>query len=92
TQRLIQAHGDAITSTSANRPGVPPAMSAGEILAQWTEAVALGELRVLDGGRLAPSAPSTVVDCMGRHPRVIRPGAVPARVLRESVPTLIGDA
>ncbi|MDE3217354.1 MAG: threonylcarbamoyl-AMP synthase, partial [Gemmatimonadota bacterium] len=80
TRRLIQAHGDAITSTSANRPGVPPATSAGEILAQWTEAVALGELRVLDGGRLAPSPPSTVVDCMGRHPRVIRPGAVPARV------------
>lgn len=92
TARLIRAHGDAITSTSANRPGVPPAMTAGEILAQWTEAVARGDLRVLDGGRLAPSAPSTVVDCMGRHPRVIRPGAIPARVLRESVPTLIGDA
>ncbi|HVA57444.1 MAG: L-threonylcarbamoyladenylate synthase [Gemmatimonadaceae bacterium] len=92
TARLIQAHGDAITSTSANRPGVPPAMTAGEILAQWSDAVALGELRVLDGGRLAPSAPSTVVDCMGRHPRVIRPGAISARVLRESVPTLVGDA
>ncbi|MGH7669793.1 MAG: L-threonylcarbamoyladenylate synthase [Gemmatimonadaceae bacterium] len=90
--RLIRTHGDAITSTSANRPGVPPAMTAGEILAQWTEAVARGALRVLDGGRLAPSYPSTVVDCMGRHPRVIRPGAIPARVLRESVPTLIGDA
>src|SRR3954470_18037645 len=25
-QRLIRSHGDAITSTSANRPGVPPAM------------------------------------------------------------------
>jgi L-threonylcarbamoyladenylate synthase len=92
TQRLIRAHGDAITSTSANRPGVPPAMTASEILAQWTEAVARGDLRVLDGGRLAPSAPSTVVDCMGRHPRVIRPGAIPARALRESVPGLIGDA
>src|SRR5437879_3812258 len=33
--RLIHAHGDAITSTSANRPGVPPATSAAEILAQW---------------------------------------------------------
>ncbi len=92
TARLIQAHGEAITSTSANRPGLPSAMTAGEILAQWAEAVARGELRVLDGGRLAPSAPSTVVDCMRRHPRVIRPGAIPARVLRESVPTLIGDA
>lgn len=92
TARLIRAHGDAITSTSANRPGVPPAVTAGEILAQWTEAVALGTLRVLDGGRLPPSPPSTVVDCMGRHPRVIRPGAISARALRESVPTLIGDA
>ena len=91
-RKLIRAHGDPITSTSANLPGVPPAMSAFEILAQWPDAVARGELHVLDGGRLVPSAPSTVVDCMGRLPRVIRPGAIPARVLRESVPGLIGDA
>ena len=91
-QRLIRAHGDPITSTSANRPGVPPAMTVGEILEQWPDAVSRGELRLLDGGRLTPSDPSTVVDCMGRHPRVIRPGAIPARLLRESVPSLIGDA
>jgi L-threonylcarbamoyladenylate synthase len=91
-QRLIRAHGEPITSTSANRPGVPPAMTASEILAQWPEAIARGDLRVLDAGRLASSPPSTVVDCMGRQPRVIRPGAIPARVLRESVPGLIGDA
>ena len=91
-RRLIRAHGDAITSTSANRPGVPPAMTAGEILHQWPVAVAKGDLLVLDGGRLIPSAPSTVIDCMGRQPRVIRPGALPASVLRESVSGLIGDA
>ena len=90
--RLIRAHGAAITSTSANRPGVPPATSAGEILSQWADVVARGQLRVLDGGRLKPSPPSTVVDCTGRLPRVIRPGAIPASVLRESVPNLIGDA
>lgn len=90
--RLIRAHGDAITSTSANRPGVPPATSAGEILSQWSDAIARGQLRVLDGGRLTPSPPSTVVDCTGRRPRVIRPGAIPAARLRESVPNLIGDA
>lgn len=89
---LIRAHGDAITSTSANRPGVPPAMSAGEILTQWRDAIARGVLRVLDGGRLTPSSPSTVVDCTGRRPRVIRPGAIPAAVLRAGVPNLIGDA
>lgn len=91
-QRLIRAHGEAMTSTSANRPGVPPAMTVAEILVQWPDAVARGDLRVLDGGRLVPSEPSTVVDCTGRHPRVIRRGAVSAPVLRESVPELIGDA
>lgn len=91
-QRLILAHGDPMTSTSANRPGVPPATTSQEIVDQWGDAIARGDLRVLDGGRLTPSDPSTVVDCMGRHPRVIRPGAIPARVLRESVPSLIGDA
>lgn len=91
-QRLIRAHGEPITSTSANRPGVPPAMTCAEILAQWPDAIARGDLLVLDGGRLTPSDPSTVVDCMGRHPRVIRPGAIPSQVLRESVESLIGDA
>lgn len=90
--RLIRAHGDAITSTSANRPGVPPAMSAAEILDQWGDAVARGELMVLDAGTLTPSEPSTVLDCTGRHPRVVRPGAISAATLRESVPDLIGDA
>lgn len=90
--RVIRAHGDALTSTSANRPGVPPAQTAAEIITQWPGAIARGVLRVLDGGRLTPSQPSTVVDCTGRHPRLIRPGAIPAATLRKSVPELIGDA
>ena len=91
-QRLIRAYGEPITSTSANRPGQPPAETSGEIVAQWGDAMGRGVLRVLDGGRLVSSAPSTVVDCTGRDPRVIRPGALPAALLRESVPGLIGDA
>jgi L-threonylcarbamoyladenylate synthase len=91
-QRLIRAHGEAMTSTSANRPGVPPATSSREILAQWPGVIASGALRVLDGGTLQPSPPSTVVDCTGRAPRVIRPGAIAAAVLRETAPRLIGDA
>jgi L-threonylcarbamoyladenylate synthase len=90
--RLLQVYGDPITSTSANRPGVPPAQTAAEIVEQWSDAMGRGILRVLDGGRLTPSAPSTVVDCTGRLPRVIRPGAIPAEELRESVPDLIGNA
>jgi L-threonylcarbamoyladenylate synthase len=90
--RLIRAYGEPITSTSANRPGVPPAARAGEIVAQWPDAIVRGTLRVLDAGLIPESPPSTVVDCTGRLPRVIRPGAIAARVLRESVPDLVGDA
>jgi L-threonylcarbamoyladenylate synthase len=90
--RLLEAYGDPITSTSANRPGAPPAMSAMEVVEQWNDEIAKGRLMVLDGGRLTESPPSTVVDCTGARPRVIRPGAISAATLRESVADLIGDA
>ena len=90
-QRLLRAYGDPITSTSANRPRQPPAMAASEVVAQWQPEITRGIIRVLDGGRLTESPPSTVVDCTGSRPRVIRPGAIPSSVLRESVPDLVGD-
>jgi len=90
-QRIIAALGDPITSTSANLPGQPAAVSAEEIVQQWRPELAAGRIRLLDAGRLPPSPASTVVDCTGRVPRVIRPGAIPAATLRESVPDLLGD-
>jgi L-threonylcarbamoyladenylate synthase len=90
-QRLISALGDPITSTSANLPGQAPAVTAGEILTQWGQEIGRGTIRLLDGGRLPPSDASTVVDCMGRHPRVVRPGALSAATLRQTVPELVGD-
>ncbi len=89
--RLVQAYGEPITSTSANRPGVPPATNSSEIVEQWRDAVLRGSLNVLDGGQLKESAPSTVVDCTGRVPRVIRPGAISAAALRKGVPDVVGD-
>jgi L-threonylcarbamoyladenylate synthase len=90
-QRLITAYGDAITSTSANRPGDPPASSAADIVAQWPTEVSSGKLRVLDAGTLPDSAPSTVVDCTGRVPRVIRPGAIGIERLRRAATDIVGD-
>jgi len=90
-RRLLQAYGEPITSTSANRPGVPPAMVASDIVQQWPDEIRRGLLHVLDGGRLDPSKPSTVVDCTGRRARVIRPGVLSAQQLRDVVPDLVGD-
>ena len=90
--RLVQAYGAPITSTSANRPGVVPATNAGQILEQWADAISRGTLHVLDGGQLLSSPPSTVVDCTGPRPRVIRPGAITVATLRASVPDIVGDS
>jgi len=90
-QRLIASLGDPLTSTSANKPRQPAALSASEVVANFPQHVASGMLMVLDGGRLEPSDPSTVVDCTGPHLRVIRPGALPAPMLRAVVPDLVGD-
>jgi L-threonylcarbamoyladenylate synthase len=89
--RLVQAYGEPITSTSANRPGVDAATNAGEIVEQWRESIVRGALHVLDGGQLLQSPPSTVVDCTGARPRVIRPGAVSAATLRAVVPDIVAD-
>lgn len=90
-QHLIAALGDPITSTSANIPREPAATSAREVLEQFGSSIARGDVMLLDAGSLPTDTPSTVVDCTGRRPRVIRPGAIPAATLRESVPDLVGD-
>ena len=79
---LVAELGEPLTSTSANIPGLPPAPGAAAVLRDFRDAVASGQLMVLDGGVLGNRPPSTVVDCTGPQPRVIRPGAVSLAELR----------
>ncbi|MGH7537234.1 MAG: L-threonylcarbamoyladenylate synthase [Gemmatimonadales bacterium] len=80
--RLVAALGEPLTSTSANRPGTPPAPGAAAILRDFAHAVEEGRLLVLDGGVLGNRPPSTVVDCTGSAARVIRAGALSVAQLR----------
>jgi L-threonylcarbamoyladenylate synthase len=70
--------------SSANRSGRPAATTAQEAVAQLGDHAAV----VLDGGPRGGSAPSTIVDCTGPTPRVLRVGAVPVDRLREVVPDI----
>lgn len=79
---LIAALGHPLTSTSANRPGGPTAPGPDHIVQAFAEEVARGELLVLDGGVLGNVPPSTLVDCTGPVPRLVREGAIPRRELR----------
>jgi L-threonylcarbamoyladenylate synthase len=89
TAQLVRTLGSPITSTSANRPGKPPAQNAATVKEQFADAARAGTLMVLDAGTLAPSLPSTLVDCTGSVPRVLREGAIPADRLRSVVPSLL---
>ncbi len=71
--------------SSANRSGRPAATTAQEAAAQLGEHAAV----VLDGGPRAGSAASTIVDCTGSVPRVLRVGAVSVERLREVSPETV---
>lgn len=86
--RLVAALGSPITSTSANRPRQPPALNGREVAQSFDAAEKSGELMILDAGNLQPSPPSTLVDCTGMRPRVIRVGAIAPDRLRSIVPAL----
>jgi tRNA threonylcarbamoyl adenosine modification protein (Sua5/YciO/YrdC/YwlC family) len=89
---ILAALGEPVTSTSANRTGEPPATSAAGVVAQWRELGAPADLWILDGGPLPPSAPSTIVDCTGARPRLLREGAIPLTALAGVVGYLDGAA
>jgi L-threonylcarbamoyladenylate synthase len=82
--RLLAATGRPITSTSANRPGDPAAPGPDRIREVFHDEVARGDLLVLDGGVLGNVPPSTLVDCTGPMPRMIREGAIPRAELRRA--------
>ena len=83
--RLIALLDQPLTSTSANRPGHPPAAGAEQLVALFREAHEAGELLVLDGGTLGNVPPSTIVDCTRPQPTLIREGALPRPELRRAV-------
>ena len=91
TRMLVERLGVPLTSTSANAPGAPAAATGEEALAVARVAGAGKELWVLDAGRLSPSAPSTVVDCTGTAPLVLRAGATPVHRLRCVLPGIHGE-
>lgn len=83
--RLISRLGFPLTSTSANRPGSPPAPGADGVAATFAADVTSGTLVVLDGGVLGNVPPSTLVDCTTAVPGIIREGALPRAELRRRV-------
>ncbi len=83
TRELLRRTGPLAVS-SANRSGRPAATTAQQADYQLGDRAAV----VLDGGRRDSSAASTIVDCTGPTPRVLRIGAIEVERLREVAPDI----
>lgn len=64
--------------SSANLTGRPAATDADQAAEMLADSVAV----ILDGGPTADDRPSTIVDCTGAQPRVLRIGAISVEELR----------
>lgn len=69
---LIRLAGGAVATSSANLSGQPPAQTAAEALAQLGEWVTA----VLDNGPSPGSIASTIIDCTGAVPKLVRQGPI----------------
>jgi L-threonylcarbamoyladenylate synthase len=75
--------GRGIAAPSANRFGhVSPttAKAVSDELAQYLQT----EDQVMDGGPCSVGVESTIIDCTGEHPRILRPGAITEDMIKES--------
>jgi L-threonylcarbamoyladenylate synthase len=70
-----------LPTTSANRSGEPELRDAAEIEATLGDALDL----ILDGGPSGGGPASTVVDCTGEAPVIVREGAIPATAIERVV-------
>lgn len=74
---FLEAFGGPVTATSANASGMQPQMHVDAILEQLDAGAELLGL-VADTGTLPAAWPSTVVDCSGGAPVILREAAIPA--------------
>jgi L-threonylcarbamoyladenylate synthase len=69
--RLLRRSGP-LAVTSANRSGGPESITAGEVMAALGGRIQM----IIDDGRCPGGRPSTVIDCTGYPPRLLRQGPI----------------
>ena len=79
-RRLLRAAGP-MAVTSANASGQQSPSTADEVMSQLGDRIAL----ILDGGRTPGGIPSTVVDCTGPEPIILRAGPIALQDVRRAL-------
>ena len=83
-REIVRACGGALTATSANLAGQPPARTALEVERYFPHGLKL----IIDGGPARSELPSTVLDVSVERPRLIREGVVTRRAIEEALKSI----
>jgi L-threonylcarbamoyladenylate synthase len=78
-----RAGGKGVAAPSANRFGNVSPTSAQAVSDELGEYLADGD-QILDGGACHVGVESTIIDCTGDVPKILRPGAITAQLISES--------
>jgi L-threonylcarbamoyladenylate synthase len=90
-EAFARAGGKGVAAPSANRFGNVSATTAQAVADELSEY--LGEAdQILDGGSCEVGVESTIIDCTGDVPRILRPGAITSEMIEESTGLSVGDS
>jgi len=81
-QAFEKAGGEGVAAPSANRFGNVSPTTAAAVVEELADYLSKDDL-VLDGGACAVGVESTIIDCTGLLPRVLRPGAISTAMIEE---------
>ena len=78
-----KAGGSGVVAPSANRFGHVSPTTAHAVTEELSEYLAAGD-QIIDGGACTVGVESTIIDCTGDAPRILRPGAITVAMIEQS--------
>ena len=90
-EAFARAGGKGVAAPSANRFGNVSPTTAQAVSDELSDYLADGDL-ILDGGACAVGVESTIIDCTGDVPKILRPGAITEEMIEHSTGLDVFDA
>ncbi len=82
-EAFVRAGGKGVAAPSANRFGNVSTTTAQAVVDELGDYLAEGD-QILDGGPCDVGVESTIIDCTGEVPKILRPGAITVQMISES--------
>ena len=89
-EAFVRAGGKGIAAPSANRFGNVSPTTAQAVNDELGDHLAAGD-QILDGGACDVGVESTIIDCTGNFPKILRPGAITEQMISQNTQAQVGS-